>query len=174
MLRIPALFLCHLVLWTLITAFNHTLGAWQITFFGGGLFVTYAGLELEPREGLTACILAGFIFDAWSPVPFGQQALVFGLAYCMLHLWKQRLMWDELKVQSAVAATTNAAMYVVLAVIHFWGMAQWRFLVTRSLWELGLSTAVVVLVAPWAFALQDQTLELATPPKFRRHGTDER
>lgn len=174
MLRIPALFLCHLALWVLVVALNHTLGAWQISFFGCGLFVTYAGLELEPREGLTSCLLAGFLFDAWTPVPFGQHALLFGLAYCMLHLWKQRLMWDDVRVQSAVAATTNAAMYAVFWAIHVRGLPEWRLLLMRNVWELVLSTVIVVVVAPWVFALQHQTLELTTPPKFRRRGQDER
>jgi rod shape-determining protein MreD len=173
MLRVAAIFLTHLVIWTLLGALNHALGTWQLHVFAGGLFVTFAGFHMTRRAGLAAVLMAGFLFDAASPVPFGQHALVFGILFTLLLSWRHRIAHDEPAVLATVTVLVNLILLGVLALLRLrapaWMDLDWG----RLLWEMLASSLVVGLAAPWISALQAAALELSMTRRFRRRSVTE-
>jgi cell shape-determining protein MreD len=163
------LFITQLLLWTLLAVINHSLAEWQVYLYTGGLFVTFAGLLMGPREGLAAALLSGALFDAGSPVPFGQNALLHGIGFLLLLKLRSRLAHDETAVRVAVSIIANTALYLMKFGLHFAGLTSFSGMWGRFLWELLFSSIAVGLLVPWAFALQARALDLATPPGFRRN-----
>jgi rod shape-determining protein MreD len=171
-LRVLTLFMTQLLLWTLLAVINHHLTDWQLYLYTGGLFVTFAGLLMGPREGMAAAILSGFIFDAGSSVTFGQNALLHGIGFLLLFKLRSRLAHEETAVQVVVAIIANILLYLVRFVLLFSQLTSFSGMWSRFLWELVFSSVAVGLLVPWTFALQAKALDFATPPGFRRNDED--
>ena len=163
MRRILALFLSALLLWSLIAIANHYLAPWHVFLFGGGLFVTFAALQMPLRAGLYASLLAGLLCDASTGVHFGLHALLFGLAHGLLFNLRGRLDRDGTTTQVIVALLANLGLFLVLSLTQIGALPAPGAAWLRLLWDLLWSQLALVLVAPWFFAVQRRALVLADP-----------
>lgn len=172
MIRLTAIFLVQYLLWFIAGMLNHSLAAWQIYIYTGGLFVTYAALYAGPREGLIAVILNGFLFDAASPVPFGQHALLQAAAFTILHHMRARLAYGELLVQTAAVLIVNLVLFAAKCALQSGRMLPLSLVAERLFWDAFFSSLVLALLVPWTFALQDKVLAIVTPGGFNRPEED--
>lgn len=159
--RVVVVFGCGLLLWLLVGQINHYLAPARLYIWVGGLFVTYAGLRLPAQEGFTASFLLGLLLDAASPVPFGLQAFLFGIAHLVLVRLRHRLAGDVTLVAVTVALLTNLALFLVLTLSRMDELPQTAASGLRLLMDLVTSQCLLVLLAPWYFALQARALEIA-------------
>ncbi len=161
------LFLTLYLLHTLVAEVNSTLSGFHVWLFAGGLFVTYSALAMPFRQGFAASLLGGLLCDAVSPVAFGTHAVLFGAAHAVVFNLRERLQRDETLVRVVVALLVNIALFLALALMRVkpahLGAGAWP----RLLSDLAWSEAVVALVAPWFFALQLRSLELARAKPWR-------
>lgn len=172
MIRLTAIFLAQYLLWFIAGMLNHSLAVWQVYLFTGGLFVTYLALYAGPTEGLVAALLNGFLFDAASPVPFGQHALLFAVVFTILQRLRSRLAYGLLTVQIAAAVIVNLVLFVAKCLLQHDRMLPLSYVVPRLFWDAALSSVLLALVVPWAFALQDKVLAVVTPGGFDRPEED--
>ena len=168
MTRVAVIFLTHLLLWFLVGGLNHLIAGWQIQLFAGGLFVTYPALRMQRTEGLVCVLLAGLIVDAASPLPFGQTALLYGIAHTFMLQLRPRLAIGEAAMQAVIAILAGAVLYLLNAALFAHSVPSVSRMWGRLLWELLCSSLLTALIAPWFFALQDRCLELAQVPHLRR------
>jgi rod shape-determining protein MreD len=153
------LFVTLYVLRGLVAELNSTLSDVHLWLFAGGLFVAYAALAMPFREGFAATILGGLLCDAMSPVAFGTHAALFAVAHVLVFNMRERMQRDETVVRVGVALVVNLMIFFVISFtrISIRHSGEWPRLLSDLLW----SEAVVALVAPWFFALQQGALELA-------------
>lgn len=157
--RTLIVFACGFVLWQLVGQANHYLAPWGMYLWVGGLFVTFAGLRLPPQEGFNACFLTGLLLDAATPVPFGLQAFLFGIAQLILVRLRHRIAAEETLVAVSVALLTNLGLFLTLAFLRVGEIAPSGAAGLRLLTDLVLSQCVLALAAPWYFALQLRAIE---------------
>lgn len=140
---------------------NSALSGMHVWLFVGGLFVTYSALAMPFRGGFFASILAGLLCDAVTPVRFGTHAALFAIAHVIVFNLRERVQRDETSVRVAVALLANVGLYLALSFTRIrlghGGAGMWP----RMLSDLAWSEVVVALIAPWFFALQLRSLELA-------------
>ena len=158
--RTLVLFACGFVLALLIAQANHYLAPARLYIWVGGLFVTFAALRLPSQEGLGASFLIGLLLDASAPVPFGLHAFLFGIAHLVLVRLRHRLAGDVTVVAVTVALLTNLALFLVLTVTRMGEMPETKASGLRLLMDLITSQSVLVVLAPWYFALQTRALEM--------------
>lgn len=162
LLRTPFIvLLVNVLLWTIQSQLNHYISPWNLTVYLGGLCVVFAALRLSERDGVRALVLTGFWFDAATPVPFGLHTFLFLLSHTIIYSFRSRIAREETLVGLTLAALVNLAQIVALSIglLHR-GPApiqMWPRLIEDSL----VSFCVIVLIAPWAFAFQEQLLEFA-------------
>jgi cell shape-determining protein MreD len=159
--RTLVVFGCGLLLWLLIGQANHYLAPARLYIWVGGLFVTFAALRLPAQEGFNASFLLGLLLDAASPVPFGLQAFLFGIAHLVLIRVRHRLAGDVTIVAVTVALLTNLALFLILTLSRMDDLPQTAASGLRLLMDLVTSQCVLVLLAPWYFSLQARALEIA-------------
>jgi cell shape-determining protein MreD len=161
MRRTAVLFLTLLLLWALVAEVNHALSPAHVWLFAGGLFVTYAALALPRAPGLAAVILCGCVFDAHAPVAFGTHAVLFAIAYLLIHNARDRLPRNEAGGRVLIALAANFGLFIALSFAcarrapapgSEWG---------RLLGDLVCSQVFIALIARWFFALQARALKLA-------------
>jgi rod shape-determining protein MreD len=156
-----ALFVTLYLLRALVAEANNALSGLHVWLFAGGLFVTYAALAMPLRQGFAASLLGGLLCDCVSPVGFGSQAVLFAFSHTVVYNLRERLQRDETAVRVAVALLVNLGLFLAVTVLRMRaahiGIGAWP----RLLSDLGWSEAVLAAVAPWFFALQLRTLELA-------------
>jgi rod shape-determining protein MreD len=156
-----ALFFTVYLLRALVAELNSSLAGMHVWLFAGGLFVTYSALAAPFRLGFVVSVLGGLLCDSVSPVPFGTHAALFATAHAVVYNVRERLQRDDTVVRVTVALLVNLALYVALSLIRIrlahGSAAAWP----RMLSDLAWSEAVLALVAPWFFALQLRSLELA-------------
>jgi rod shape-determining protein MreD len=161
--RILALFFSALLLWSLIAITNHYLAPWHVYLFVGGLFVTFAALQMPLRAGLYASLLAGLLCDAGAGTRFGLHAVLFGLVHGFVFNFRGRLDRGSTVVQVVVALLANVALFLGLSFTQTGALpvpgAAWL----RLLWDLLWSQLAIALLAPWFFAVQRRALVLADP-----------
>lgn len=160
-------FASMLLLWWLVTEFNHYLGAHGIYLYVGGLLVTYAALRLSLRHGLSATILLGLAIDAVEPVPvigghavYGLHLMLLTTVHVILFQLRSRFPREEMPFGVMMAAIANFVLYLAVSLAFLGhqalpGAAWWRLSV-----DLLWSEIFVVGIAPWYFALQERALEL--------------
>jgi rod shape-determining protein MreD len=161
------LFLTLYLLHALVAELNSALSGMHLWLFAGGLFVAYSALALPLRQGITASILGGLLCDSVSPVAFGTHAALFGVAHAVVYNLRERLQRDETAVRVIVALLVNLFLFLALSFIHV-GVLHGRAAAwPRMLSDLAWSELVLAVTAPWFFALQLRTLELAraNPPR---------
>ncbi len=156
-----ALFLTLYVLRALVAEVNSALSGMHVWLFAGGLFVAYSALAMPFRQGFAASILGGLLCDAVTPVAFGTHAALFGAAHAVVFNARERLQRDETAVRVLVALILNLALFVALTVVRLRMAHGAPTAWARILCDLVWSELVLVLIAPWFFALQLRTLELA-------------
>jgi rod shape-determining protein MreD len=156
-----ALFLTLYLLRAIVAEVNNALSGVHIWLFAGGLFVAYSALMMPFRQGFFVTILAGLLCDAATPVPFGTHAWLFALAHAIVFNARERLQRDENGVRIAVALLTNLGLFLALTFVRIHvahgGAGAWP----RMLSDLAWSEVVIAVIAPWFFAFQLRTLELA-------------
>ncbi len=156
-----ALLLTLYLLQAMVAQVNNALSGMHIWLFMGGLYVAYTALVLPFAPGFLVTILAGLLCDSVTPVPFGTHACLFALAHAIVFNARERLQRDETSVRIAVALLINLGLFLALTFVRIrvahGGAAAWP----RMLSDLTWSEITIALVAPWFFALQLRTLELA-------------
>jgi rod shape-determining protein MreD len=156
-----ALFLTLYLLRAVVAEVNSALSGTHIWLFAGGLFVAYSALMMPFRQGFTASVLGGLLCDSVTPVAFGTHAALFGIAHAIVFNARERLQRDETMVRVAVALLVNLGLFLALTFarirLSHGGIMAWP----RMLSDLAWSEAALALAAPWFFALQLRTLELA-------------
>jgi cell shape-determining protein MreD len=147
------------LLQTLVAVFNSALSGLHLWIFAGGLYVAYSALAMPFGEGFTASILGGLLCDAMSPVAFGTHAALFAVAHAVIFNLRERMQRDETTVRVIVAAAANLALFAAISVmrVRIGHALDWPRLLSDLLW----SETVILIVAPWFFALQLRVLEMA-------------
>jgi rod shape-determining protein MreD len=170
MRRAAAVFLTLVLLRFLVSQVNHELSPLRVSLFLGGLFVVFAALRLERREGIAAVIGAGLLHDASSPVWFGLHTLLFTAAHAFVFHVRHRVHREETAVGVVAALLANLGILLVLALILGRSGPPHADLWPRVLGDLLLSQVVLAVVAPWFLALQSRVLAFAEAgPAERRH-----
>jgi len=146
------------LLWLLTGLINQGIAWAHLHVFFGGLFVTFAAIALPPIPGLVAVLLAGAVCDAHSPLPFGTEIILFAAAHAFLRQLRDRVPHDDLVGRVAIALLCNLGLFLALSFLcvgrspdpsAYWG---------RAFVDLAVSQLGLALIAPWFFALQEQTV----------------
>ena len=154
-----ALFATLYLLLALVAQVNSAIAPIHLWLFAGGLFVAYPALMMPFRQGFADSVLGGLLCDSVAPVAFGTHAALFATAHAVVYNVRERLQRDETVVRVSVVLLVNLALFLTLSFtrIAHGGAAAWP----RTLSDLFWSEAAVALAAPWFFAFQLRTLELA-------------
>jgi rod shape-determining protein MreD len=156
-----ALFLTLYVLRAIVAEANSALSGMHVWLFSGGLFVAYSALMMPFGQGFTVTFFAGLLCDSVTPVPFGTHAVLFAVAHAIVFNARERLQRDDTAVRVIVALLANLGLFLALTFVRIrvahGGAGSWP----RMLSDLAWSEIMIVAVAPWFFALQLRTLELA-------------
>jgi rod shape-determining protein MreD len=155
------LFLTLYLLRALVAEANTALSGLHVWLFAGGLFVGYSALMVPFQQGFAACVLGGLLCDSVSPVPFGTHAALFGVAHAAVYNMRERLQRDETAVQLVVVLAVNAAFFLVITLVRVRHVPAGADVWPRLLSDFAWSQAAVALAAPWFFALQTRSLEIA-------------
>jgi rod shape-determining protein MreD len=155
------LFLTLFLLRALVAEANTALSGLHVWLFAGGLFVAYSALMVPFRQGFLASILGGLLCDAAAPVPFGTHAVLFGAAHAAVYNLRERLQRDETAVRMAIVLILNAAFFLVITLARVRHVPAVASVWPRLLSDFWWSQVAVALAAPWFFALQLRSLELA-------------
>jgi cell shape-determining protein MreD len=162
--QVLALLSCAAALWAIVNQINHHAAPWALTFSIAGLLVALPALRLPLRAGLACALLTGLWLDAASPLPFGRQALLLGLAFCLVHRIRDRLPRTETLVAVVVALFVNLALFVAFAFLDLGALPDTAAGGLRLLADLLVSQLLTALVGPWFFALQTASLRLVGAP----------
>lgn len=155
--RALILFLTLFLLWFVVSEVNHALASWRVYVFLGGLFVAYSALTQPLRAGLAASLLAGLMCDANAPVEImGTHLLLFAAAHLTVLKVRDRVPRNDTMSQVITALLINLALFLAFSVTQIGRSAAWQ----RLLADLLFSQALLVLLAPWFFALQSRALVL--------------
>ncbi len=154
-------FVCGVLFWTLSEQLNHYLSGWHVSLFIGGLLVTFPALRLRSRDSWKIVILLGLWCDATAPVRFGLHAVLFLSAHTFIHFFRDRLPREETLLGVVVALIANAAIFLVLTLAMIERHPTPFAALPAILFDLFLSELFIALIAPWCFALQERTLEIA-------------
>ncbi len=150
-----------LLLWVLVGQVNHYLTVWRVFLFVGGLYVTYSALLLPLRPGLAATLLAGLLCDANSPVTLGTHTLLFAAAHAVLFHVRDRVPREETITRVVLALLANLALFLVVSFLLIGHSPAPGAVWPRIIFDLVCSQVFLALIAPWFFALQTRSLELA-------------
>jgi|UniRef100_UPI004049F680 rod shape-determining protein MreD len=153
-------FLSLLLLWVVITQLNHYLAIWHFHIFVGALFIAFSAMRLPVRGGLMITVLAGLLWDANTPVPFGSHMLLFAIAHVLIFKVRFRIPAEHSNTQVAVALVTNFGLFVALAIIAVINSPMVALMWPRMLFDILLSQILLVLIGPWFLALQSRILEI--------------
>lgn len=159
--RTAVVFLCGLLLATLGRQLNHSLGTWGLSVWLGGLLVAFPALRLGPQQGFNACFLIGLALDANSPLPFGLFAFLLSTAHLVIVRLRNRFAVGQALLGTIVALITNLILYVLVSFVVLAQAPDAPFSGARLLADLVLSQALIALIAPWFFALQEKALLIA-------------
>lgn len=171
MRRALVIFATLSLLWAVLSELNHALSPWHVYVWIGGLFVTYAALTLSLRAGVSASLLAGMLCDASAPIPFGTHALLFAAAHVVIFNVRDRVPRDETVARVICALLANFALSLVFSLFLISRQPSLAHAWPRMLFDLICSQLLIVLIAPWFFALQTVALEVARP-LITRYGRD--
>jgi cell shape-determining protein MreD len=155
------LFLTLFLLRALVAEANTALSGLHVWLFAGGLFVAYSALMVPFRQGFAASVLGGLLCDAAAPVPFGTHAALFGAAHAAVYNLRERLQREETSVRLAVVLSLNAAFFLIITLARVRHVPAHVTVWPRLLSDFGWSEVAVAVAAPWFFALQLRSLELA-------------
>ncbi len=157
--RLLILTAASLLLALLLGQLNHYLAIWQLHVWCGGLFVAFVGLRLGYRTGASAAFLAGLLLDAGEPVAFGTQAFLFFAAHAVIFTIRARAPRDETIVGVMIALLANLGLFLALSFLRIDPLIEPAQAWMRVFADLLISQMVLVLIAPWFFAVQLRLLE---------------
>lgn len=167
----------NLLLWWLVGTGNHYLTSAWFPFadhftthvYVGGLFVTFAALRLDARNGFIATLLTGLLCDAVEPVPFGTNAALLGLVYAVLLQARHRFPRDEALFSTVVALLANLFLFIALSFLLISAHPRPADAWMRLFADLVVSQLLLVAITPWFLALQGRAFELlSTHPETGR------
>jgi rod shape-determining protein MreD len=153
--------LANLLLWWLTGMANDRLATTSVHLYLGGLFVVYASLQVDRRQGLIAIVLTGLMVDSVEPVPFGTSVLLFGLVHATLLYGRQRLPREGAIFGTIVALFANLFLFIALSFLLIGANPRPGEAWLRLFVDLLASQVVILVIAPWFLALQARTMELA-------------
>jgi rod shape-determining protein MreD len=162
------LFLTLYLLRAILSEVNSALSGSHTWLFAGGLFVTYSALMLPFRQGLAVSVLGGLLCDSLAPVAFGTHAALFATAHVIVYNARERLQREETLVRVAVALVLNLALFIAITFVRIRQVPSGATVWPRLLWDLSWSEVSIAVAAPWFFALQLHSLELARANPSRR------
>lgn len=158
--QVLCLLACAAILCALVGQINHVASAWAVTFSVPGLLVAYAALRLPLGAGFAAVFVTGLWLDAATPLPFGRQAFLLAVAFCLVHRLRGRLPRQETLVGVVAALFINLALFVALAFFSMGSLPDPAAAGLRLLADLLVSQLLTALLGPWFLALQDAALRL--------------
>lgn len=159
--RTAVVFVCGLLLAALTSQLNHSLSHWGLSVWLGGLLVAFPALRLAPQQGFNACFLTGLLLDASSPLPFGLLAFLFSAAHLVIVRLRNRFAVTQTLLGVIVALITNLILYVLVTFVVLARVPDAPVSGLRLLSDLILSQALIALIAPWFFAVQEKALTFA-------------
>ena len=154
------IFACCVVLWVCVSQLNHYLAPIHLSLFAGGLLVTFSALRLEFRAGWWASLLIGLLIDASSAVAFGFHGLLFVAAHIGVYNLRGRVPREETTFGVVLALLANLVLFIVITASLIHRSPTPFSMLTRFSIDLLASELLVLVVAPWFFALQQSALEL--------------
>jgi cell shape-determining protein MreD len=154
------IFGCCVVLSVCVSQLNHYLAPLHLSLFAGGLLVTFAALRLDFRAGWWSSLLIGLLIDSSTAVAFGFHGLFFVAAHVGIFNLRGRFPREETIFALVVALLANLALFIVITASLIHRSPSPFDMLPRLASDLLASELLVLLVAPWFFALQEHTLEL--------------
>lgn len=153
--------LCCAVLWIGVTQVNHYLAPLHTSLFAGGLFVTFPALRMGLREGWWTSLLMGLLIDATAPVPFGFHGVLFVATHIAVYNVRGHFPREESHFGVIVALAANLALFIAISLLLLRRSPAPLTMSLRLMVDLLASEGLVLLAAPWFFALQERSFELA-------------
>lgn len=150
---------CCVVLWAIICQINHALSSFHLSVFTGGLFVAFSALRLGFREGWWCSILVGLLMDSSAAVVFGFHAMIFAIAHTMIYNFRGRFPREETGFGIAAALLANAALFIVITFTLIHRSPAPSAMILRLTFDLLASELLILVLAPWFFALQERSLD---------------
>jgi len=161
MTRTPLIiFACSVVLWFCVSQLNHYIAPAHVSLFIGGLLVSFSALRLEFRAGWWASLLIGLLIDSSSAVAFGFHGLLFVAAHVGVFNLRGRFPREETTFGVVVALVANLLLFFLITISLAHRSPAPFSMLSRYFVDLLASELLVLLVAPWFFALQERSLEL--------------
>jgi len=160
---------CNLLLIWLVALANHYLSRFgflwidyvTLHLYLGGLFVTFAALRLDVRNGLIATLATGLAIDAQSPAAFGTSVLLLGLVHAALLYNRNRFPREETVFAIVVALLANLFLFLVMSFLFIGHNPRPGHAWLRLFMDLIASQLVIALITPWFMALQEQVFARA-------------
>lgn len=157
-----------LLLWLTGLANHHLASAWfpfasyfTAHLYLGGLFVVFAALRLDARNGWIAIVTTGILADVTTPVPFGTSIVLLGFAYAVLLYGRHRFPRDEPLFGTVVALFANLFLFLALSFLLVGAGPSPGRAWLRLFTDLVFSQLAIALITPWFLALQARAFDLA-------------
>jgi hypothetical protein len=161
--------LANLLLWWLVGLANNFLGCFSflwmdyvsIHLYLGGLLTIYAALRLDSRSGFISTLLTGLLVDALEPVPFGTSLILYLLVHATVLYGRHRFPREGAVFAIVVALLANLFLFIALSFLLVGSNPRPAAAWLRIFSDLFFSQLVILVIAPWFIALQDQAMSLA-------------
>ena len=147
-----------ILLWFIIGEVNHHLARWNLSLYVGGLMLTFGLLYFPRKTGLLHALFLGLWMDAASPQPFGLSMVLFALAHLTFFHFKQKLPTEETVTAVSFALLLNAGIFLFLTLWHLTGVPDFAGYALKAATDFLLSQILILLIAPWYLALQNEIL----------------
>ncbi len=136
---------------------NEALGPHGMSVYLYGACVVLPALRLRPLAGWAAIATPALVFEANTPGPYGLALTVWSAAWFIVRLCQRNIRTDNLPQMMVAVQLANLVCFTATAtaLAHASG-AYWL----RACTDLFLSQAVLFLITPWFFALQNKLLQL--------------
>jgi hypothetical protein len=152
---------CGMTLSVITRELNNAFSSTALSVFTAGLPVAFAALRLDFSSGWKSVLLLGLLADALAPVRFGMHALAFLAVFMLIFRMRQRVPRDETLVGTVFAIGANALLFATLCLTLVWRNPAPNRLIGRMLSEAGLSSLLILILAPWFFSFTSHLLAWA-------------
>lgn len=152
--------LAGIILWTLEAQANHSLSPYGLSLHLSGMLVAFASLRLMHTDAWRTCLIFGLWCDCAVPVPFGLHAFIFLLAHVFINRIRSRIPREETVVAIGISILTTVAIMLATTAALAARLPTSISASGRIFYDTLASIAVIMLIAPWFFALTDRILEL--------------
>ena len=149
-----------LALWFLMGELNHWVAPWQISFYLAGLFLTFGFIRLPLQQGLLHTSAIALWLDASSPHPLGLGLFLFLFLHLTIYSMRYRFPSDETSWNVFIAFLVNLIAFLTLSLWHAGGHPSHSLYWLRCLSDLLASQILLILLAPWFFALQQALAQI--------------